>query len=215
MSRQFIPPAVDALRKSPAAELTDERLRIRDDAFGEGYAVGLREGRLAGVREGETRARQEHQAELTALRGKFAKQEALGRVADACDALLAAHDATDRAVEQAVRGTMASALRAIFPVLLSRASGAEVLEVAAEALRLRDPAALTLRAHPDTLALIADQRLPEPAAARLTLAPDPGVAPGAAVVAWSGGGLRFDPADLLERVIAVLSPPSSDAEEYE
>lgn len=206
--QRFVPPALDALRPNHSGEIDAEADRIREGGFAEGHALGMREGRLAGIREGEARARQEVQAELAELRGRFAKQDAAGRLAEAVERMLADREEADRDLEESARAAMTAALRLLFPALLASAIGPEVVAVVREALVARAPETLNLRAHPDTLALVARADLPQEAAGRLTLSPDATLEHGAVVIAWSGGGLSFDPAALLERVAGILSPIS-------
>ena len=68
------------------------------------------------------------------------------------------------------------------------------------------PKRSTLRAHPDTLRAVA---APEPTrrhAARLTMQPDATLPFGTAEIAWTGGGLTFDPTALHARVVTILAP---------
>jgi hypothetical protein len=44
----------------------------------------------------------------------------------------------------------------------------------------------------------------------IALTPDSSLDPGAAELSWSGGGLSFDPAALLERITTLLSPAHHD-----
>lgn len=203
---RFVPPALEVLRPSQAGETDSELNKVREGGFAEGYALGTREGRLAGVREGEARAREAAQAEVVEMRGRFAKQDATARLADAVERVLAAREEADRALEHGARVAMTAALRMLFPALLASATGAEVVAVVREALVARAPDTLNLRAHPDTLALAAQGNLPEQVGGRLTLSPDATLEHGAAVVTWSGGGLTFDPAALLEQVVGIISP---------
>lgn len=208
MIRPYIPPSVAALRPIIVVEGDDEAALARAAGFAEGHASGLLEGRLAGQREGEARAREEAREELAALRGKLAKFEASEGVTGALDRLLAARDETDRDLEAAARTVLVSALRALFPALLASAAGAEVALVVNDALSVRAPEELTLRAHPDTLARLAGD-VPH----GVILRPDAALDVGAAALAWSGGGLSFDPAALLERVAALLSPETADTKD--
>jgi len=208
MIRPFVPPSVAALRPIIVMQSDDELVGAPDAKFAEGHACGLLEGRLAGQREGEARARDELQAELVALREKLATKEATNTVALALDRLLAARAETDRALQATARDVLVSALRTLFPALLARAAGAEVAAIVREAIAVRAPEPLSLRAHPDTLACLAGE-----AFEGLALAPDNTLNLGAAELTWSGGGLTFDPATLLERVEAVLCPAPADTQE--
>jgi flagellar biosynthesis/type III secretory pathway protein FliH len=206
MIRPFIPPAIAALRpfmllKSSVADSAEDPNPASDAGFIEGHACGLREGRLAGQRESEARAREAFDAERAILVEKLAKLEAVESVSAAFDRLLATRDTTERALEDAARSVLVSALRTLFPVLLASAAGAELSALIGEALAVRAPGTLVLRANPGTLACLASA-----APDGLALTADPSLDPGAAELSWSGGGLSFDPAALLQRITTLLSP---------
>jgi hypothetical protein len=210
MIRPFIPPAINALRpfmllNSEVADNGEDLTPASDPGFIEGHACGLLEGRLAGQRESEARAREAFDAERAALQEKLAKLEAAESVADALNRLLGTRDTAERALEDAARFVLVSALRTLFPVLLASAAGAEISALIGKALAVRTPGTLGLRANPNTLAGLAGA-----APDGLALTPDASLAPGAAELSWSGGGLSFDPADLLERITALLSPAHPD-----
>jgi len=127
------------------------------------------------------------------LRENIAKRDRRIGVADALRQVLAARD-TDRAsIERATRETAAAALQTLFPTLLARAAGAEIAALLADALTERAPETLTLRAHPDTLATVAMDTAAERDAGRLALAAIDDMPFGTAEIAWTGGGLTFDP----------------------
>jgi len=210
MIRPFIPPAITALRpfmllESGIADSGEDPNPAGDAGFAEGHACGLLEGRLAGQRESEVKAREAFDAERAALHEKLAKLEAIASVGDALNRLLATRDAAERALEDAARSVLAAALRVLFPVLLAGAAGAEISALIGAALAVRAPGTLGLRANPDTLAGLACT-----APDGIALTPDPSLDPGAAELSWSGGGLSFDPAALLERITALLSPAHPD-----
>ncbi len=213
MSRRFIPPAVAAFGGGADAALAEAVARAREEGFTEGRLHGLQDGHAAGRREGEMQTRELLQAELAALRGEYAKLDQQILVSTALDRVLSARAADLAALDLATRAAIAAALRTLFPVLLARSAGMEVEALLREALTERPDETLRLRAHPDTLEAIADEtggRQEEPA--RLTLVADASLAPGAAEIAWTGGGLTFDPAGLLEHVVAMLgaaSPPAA------
>jgi len=208
MIRPFVPPAVAALQPIIVLQSDDELAAAREAGFAEGRACGLLEGRLAGQREGEARARSEIESELATLREEMANMHATRTVAGALERLLAAREESDRALEATARDVLVSALRTLFPALLAGAAGAEVAQVVREALCVRPPGPLGLRAHPDTLACLSGETLEG-----LAQTPDAALGPGAVELTWSGGGLTFDPATLLERVEAVLCPAPADTQE--
>ena len=215
MIRPFIPPAITALRpfmllESDVAAGGDDPTPASDPGFLEGHACGLIEGRLAGQRESEARAREAFDAERAILHEKLAKLEAAENVSAALGRLFATRDAAERALEDAARSVLVSALRTLFPVLLASAAGAEIAALINQSLAVRPAGTLGLRANPDTLASLACA-----APDGLVLTPDPSLAPGAAELSWSGGGLSFDPAALLNRITALLSPAHPDNKDTE
>ena len=94
----------------------------------------------------------------------------------------------------------------LFPVLLAQTAGQEIAALIGDALAERGIERLTLCADLETISSVKDQGLTE--SDTLTLLPDPAMKPGAAVATWSGGGLGFDPAALLEQVVGILCPHS-------
>lgn len=107
---------------------------------------------------------------------------------------------------------LAAALEALFPALLARAAGGEVLALLADALTERATETLTLRAHPDTLAAAQADGFPAlPGTGQLRLLPDPAMPSGQAEAAWADGGLLYDPAALKARVLAILGAPAPPA----
>lgn len=201
MSRRFVPPALALLAGAAPGAADDVPVGPRDDAFAEGHACGLREGRLIGLREGEARAAEQYRAELAALRDGFAKHEAEGALAAALDRTCADRAALRAALEVDSRAAIVAAFRAIVPVLMASAVGQEAAEVVAAAIADHADDALQVTAHPDTLAHLAAAVRPG-----LTLRADAALEPGAVAVAWTGGGLRLDPAALCAQVEAILSP---------
>jgi hypothetical protein len=133
------------------------------------------------------------------------------RVAESLRELLAARDEDQRALEATARGALAAALSTVFPTLLGLVAGREIAALLADTLTERATDTLTLRAHPATIAAVQAEG-PALDAERLTMVPDPASAPGVAALAWSGGGVNFDPAALLDRVTAILRPCSATSE---
>jgi flagellar biosynthesis/type III secretory pathway protein FliH len=209
--RPYQPPSLLALISdedgtTAARMLSDER--IRSAAFATGRQQGLEEGQRMGREEGVAAARAE------AERGLQAELERRGqRGAAACAAalevLLSRREADRRALDADLRAALAGALEAVFPALLARAAGGEVLAMVNAALDERAQEVLTLRAHPDTLSAAGADGLAVPE--RLRLRPDPALPPGQAEVAWGEGGLLYDPAALQARVLALLGAPAAPA----
>jgi len=183
----------------------------------------VQEGHAVGLQAGEAEARAVCAAELAALHADLARRDARLCVGEALHALLAARDEDQRNLEDAVRATISAALTTLFPTLLRQAAGQEIAALLADALTDRPTDTLTLRAHPETIAAVQAESLAAADTARLTLVPDPMLAPGAATLSWSAspapaiptaaapgiaaaGGVTFDPAALLARVTAILRP---------
>ncbi|MXP65591.1 hypothetical protein E0493_19775 [Roseomonas sp. M0104] len=211
MLRPFQPPPLLALVAdedgSAAARLRAEE-RIRASAMEAGRQRGLEEGLARGRAEGQAEG---HAAAEQALRAELAQRGRQGAAAAAValEKLLADHAEERRRLDAELRATVVAALEALFPVLLARAAGGEVAALLAAALAEREAEAITLRAHPGTLAAAQAEGFPgEPQdAGRLRLLPDNTMPPGQAEAAWAGGGLVYDPAALRAQVLAILGAP--------
>lgn len=208
-ARPFHPPSLSTLQAGADGTLAariaaEERLRARAHEAGRlaGLEEGLTRGRAEGALVGRAEAERAMQAELV-RRG----QTGAAAAAQAFEALLAAGEAERHRLDAALRAALAAALETLFPTLLARAMGGEIVALAAEALRLRPEAGITLRAHPATLAAAQAEGLP--GAGRLRLLPDETLPPGAAEAAWDQGGLTFAPEQLLARIGALLGAPST------
>jgi flagellar biosynthesis/type III secretory pathway protein FliH len=214
MSRRFRPPPLAGFYIEPGSEHATALHEARGRAFADGRADGLLEGHATGFAEGQAKTRAELQAELDTLHETLAKCEKRETIGNAMERLLAVRDVDLATLESTVRDVAVIALRTIFPVLLSRAAGAEIAALLAGALTDRVPEVLTLRAHPETIAAVADMALADGALAdgvitenhRVILTGDPRLGFGAAEIGWTGGGLTFDPASLLSRITSVLTP---------
>jgi flagellar biosynthesis/type III secretory pathway protein FliH len=206
VSRRFIPPAVEVLREGPQAEAAYEASRAREEGYTEGLRIGRHEGHAVGVRHGEQQAAQAHQAELEKFRSAYARQHTIEILLAALEELQAGREEMKRELEAEARAAINSALRALFPVLLAHATGQEIAALIGDAIAERGTERLTLCGNQETIASVKEQGLAE--SDTLTLLSDPAMKPGTAVATWSGGGLLFDPAALLEHVSAVLCPNS-------
>ncbi|MDQ1077553.1 hypothetical protein [Pseudoroseomonas cervicalis] len=211
MARPYHPPSLTALIAdedgTTAARLAaEERIRAialetgRQRGLEEGLARGRAEGRAAGRAEAEREA-----AEEQARRGE--KGAALA--ATALERLLARRAEDRRLLDADLRAALVAALEAVFPTLLARAAGGEVAALLAEALTERAADRITLRAHPETLAAMQAEGFPgrdqtQDPAGRVRLLPDPALPEGQAEAGWADGGLIYDPAALLQRVLATL-----------
>ncbi len=109
-------------------------------------------------------------------------------------------------LETSTLAAIDAALECLVPSLMRRGAGMEVAALARAALTGRPQAVLTLHAAPATLAAVATELADEAASGRLTLLADPELSDGAAAISWQGGGLDFDPCDLLRRVRTTLCP---------
>lgn len=175
--RRFIPPTVRSLEVAPpppvVAEIeTHDHGPALEAARAEGYAAGLRAGHATGFAEGASQARADSESELAPLRAECEELRARDTLAWELRRLLEERSADQRALEDASRAAIAAALRALFPLLMNQAIGAEILQLVAEALTNRPAEKLTLRASPGTLAAVTARGIPEADAARLTLQPD-------------------------------------------
>lgn len=215
--RPFHPPALlDLIADedgSTAARLRAEE-RIRATALETGRQRGLEEGLARGHAEGHAAGRAEAERTLQAELAQRSRQGASAASA-ALEALLA-HRAEDRRLlDTELRAALVAALEALFPVLLARAAGGEVVALLAGALTERAADAITLRAHPDTLAAAQAEGFPgETHADRVRLLPDDTLPPGQAEAAWADGGLVYDPVALRAQVLAILGaavPAETDA----
>jgi hypothetical protein len=208
MSRRFLPPPVTGFYALPEVDHAQTLAETRDQGYAEGRSAGQKQGYEAGFMEGAAEARAALQPELDALRETSGNRERRVGVADELRRVLAARDADLATVERASREVATAALQALFPTLLATAAGAEIAALLADVLTERAPETLTLRAHPDTLATIAAETAAERETGRLTPEAAPDMSFGLAEAAWSGGGITFDPAALLARVISVLAAAS-------
>ncbi len=205
MSRRFHPPPLAGFYASSEVDQTQTLAQMREQGFAEGHIRGVQKGYETGFMEGAAETRAALQPELDALRESSGNRERRVGVADALRRLLVARDADLATVERAAREAAVAALQAMFPTLLATAAGSEIAALLADALAERAPETLILRAHPDTLTTIAAETAKEREAGRLTPQPAPEMPFGSAEAAWAGGGITFDPAALLARVISVLT----------
>jgi len=217
MTRPYQPPSLLALvagedGTAAARLLAEERIRAAALESGrrQGLEEGLRQGRAEGLEEGRAEAEARLRTELAAegRRGAAAAAAAL-------DALLAGREQDRGQLDADLRAALRGALEAVFPALLARAAGAEVAALLATALAGHAPETVQLRAHPETLAAFAAEAPPGQAhPGRVRLLPDPAMPPGEAEAAWGDGGLVYDPAALMARVLGVLGAPApADASE--
>ena len=204
MSRRFLPPPLTGFYALPEPDHVQTMAETRDQGYAEGHAAGLRQGYEAGFVEGAAEARAALQPELDVLRETSGNRERRIGVADALRRLLVARDADLAVLERASREVATAALQALFPTLLATTAGAEIATLLADVLAERAPETLILRAHPDTLAIIAAETAAERETGRLTPEAVPDMPFGVAEAAWHGGGITFDPAALLARVTSVL-----------
>src|ERR1700722_17962588 len=154
MSLRFRPPPLGGFYEGSGADHAAALAEAREQGFAEGHAKGVMEGHLAGVADGESRTRDVLLPELDALQESSAKRDRCDAFALALRRLLGERERDLTALEAEVREIASAALRALFPVLLSNAVGAEIAALVTGALVERAPETLTLRAHPETLAAV-------------------------------------------------------------
>ncbi|HWX51631.1 MAG TPA: hypothetical protein VNZ61_26610 [Roseomonas sp.] len=212
MLRPFQPPPLLALVAeedgSAAARLLAEE-RIRATALEAGRQRGLEEGLARGRAEGLAAGRAEAERAMQAELAQRSRQGAASAAA-ALEMLLARRAEERAELDAALRDTLAAALNALFPTLLARAAGGEVVALVSAALVERAADMITLRAHPDTLAAAQVEGFPgQPQPDRVRLLPDDTMSPGQAEAVWADGGLTYDPAALRARVLAALGAPVS------
>lgn len=215
-ARPYLPPSLGVLlagEDGSAAARQQEEERMRAAAFEAGRRRGLEEGRAQGHAEG---AAQACEAAAQALEAEVAQRSSQGahRAAQALEQLLASRAEDRRAMDTDARATLAAALETVLPSLLTRAAGAEVAAMLAEALTERGQDVILLTAHPETLAAIQAEGFPPPqeAPARLRLLPEPNMPPGSAEASWVSGGLIHRPDALAARVLAILDAPSASSD---
>ena len=206
MMRRFVPPPIQAFDPSSGAGDPDAFGPVRNAAYGVGYDTGHRAGHAAGFAEGEAHARTVCDMEVARLRAMLDEQTACNSVADILTRLLAERDADRRQIEQEARSTVSVTLNTLFPSLMTLSAGSEIVALIDQALTARTAEGITVRASAETIGAITARGLPEAGSARVVLLPDAEHSFGAADIAWTGGGLTFDPATLLRRVTDAILP---------
>jgi flagellar biosynthesis/type III secretory pathway protein FliH len=213
MIRRFVPPAVASFASGTLSDAARALAAAREDSFLEGQKAGRQDGHATGLREGKAQARAANEAEMASLRAEFARHHTIHTVAEALQRLADMRESTRQDLETQARFMIESALRALFPLLLTRTAGAEILALIAEPLAERGNEGITLRAHPETVAAVHAQGITDLEPALLTLIADPALAPGAVAATWGSGGMTFDPAVMLEQVADILSSKRNDDKE--
>ncbi|MFC7611437.1 FliH/SctL family protein [Teichococcus aestuarii] len=210
--RPFQPPPLRVLIAdedgSTAALAAEERIRLQALELGRqrGFEEGMARGRSEGEAASRALAEQAMQAAL-ATRG----QQGAVAASEALQALLKRRAEDRRQLDAELRAALVAALEAVFPVLLAHAAGGEVAALLAQALTERGTDTITLQAHPDTLSAAEQDGFPAgPLPDRIRLLPDPTMPPGQAEARWTNGGLLYDPAALMARVLAILGDTPAD-----
>ncbi len=204
--RRFIPPPIQAFDPSSGTGDPDIFGPVRNAAYDVGYDTGRRAGHATGFAEGEAHARTVCGEEIARLRAMLDEQTACNSVADILTRLLAERDADRRQMEQEARSTVSVTLNTLFPSLMALSAGSEIVALIDQTLTARPAEGITVRASAETIAAIRARGLPEPGVARVELVQDAEHPFGAADIAWTGGGLTFDPAALLRRVTDAILP---------
>lgn len=202
--RPFLPPPIETVLLDPGSETPEQRAVRR--AYESGYQAGLAEGHGRGLGEGREAGRAEglEQAAASAeAQAGRARREGLSALNAALAALLDRRAEDRAALDRALRDTLAAALRTIAPALAGAALRDEIDAMLAEAMARRGTEAVTLRAHPATLAALPAGSLPEAVA----LLPDAAMREDMAEASWQTGGIVFDAAALAQGVLAILAPP--------
>ncbi len=194
--RRFVPPPIKALDPSPVAT------GLETLAGGDPPEMGYAEG----IVEGEARARAAAEHEMARLRAALDEKNCHDGVAGSLAQLLAARDADREAMERLMRGALTAALNALFPSLITHAAAGEIRALIEQAVSERAEDKITIRASAETIATVKSRGLPEGVDGRVTFVPAAKHPYGAADIAWTGGGMTFDPADLLRKVNDALSP---------
>ncbi|MFC4167953.1 FliH/SctL family protein [Teichococcus aestuarii] len=211
--RPFQPPPLRVLIAdedgSTAARLAAEE-RIRLQALELGRQRGFEEGMARGRSEGEAASRALAEQAMQAALATRGQQGAVA-ASEALQALLKRRAEDRRQLDAELRAALVAALEAVFPVLLAHAAGGEVAALLAQALTERGTDTITLQAHPDTLSAAEQDGFPAgPLPDRIRLLPDPTMPPGQAEARWTNGGLLYDPAALMARVLAILGDTPAD-----
>lgn len=194
--------------ETPPAVYTEADLEAaRADSYQAGYDAGVQAGQSQGREAAETEASQ-------------AAQTALRQVAQGLAQLLnGLDDAEARRERQALELAMTVARR-LFPALERRHGMAEVESVVTRTLeRLRETPRVMVRAHPDTIATLEDQR--EALAAetgfegKLKLVADSGMGASDVSVTWSDGSAKRDTAAVWAEIDAAIRSAMDGADEAE
>ena len=204
--RPFFPPQIQTFDTYSSDGDSDPIGPVRNAAYEVGYEAGWRAGHSAGFAEGETQARSASASEIVRLNAMLDEQQACSNVSDVLHDLLSYRDADRRQIWHETRSATATALDVLFPTLMAQTVGAEIVVLIDEALNARISEGIAVRASPETIEAIRSLGLSEHASARVTLHPDPGQPFGVADIAWTGGGMTFDPQALLRRVTEAVSP---------
>jgi len=194
--------------ETPPAVYTEADLEAaRAESYQSGYDAGLAAGRTQGREAAETDAQQ---AAQTALRQVA---QGLAQLFNGLD------DAESRRERHALEIAMTIARR-LFPALERRHGMAEVESVVTRTLaRLRETPRVVVRAHPDTIAILEDQR--EALAAetgyegRLKLVSDSGMGASDVRVMWADGSARRDTTGVWAEIDAAVRNALDGADEAE
>jgi flagellar assembly protein FliH len=194
--------------ETPPAVYTEADLEAaRAASYQAGYDAGVEAGQAQGRDAAETAA---SQAAQTALRQVA---QGLAQLFNGLD------DAEARRERQALELAMTVARR-LFPALERRHGMTEVESVVTRTLeRLRETPRVMVRAHPDTIAILEDQR--EALAAetgfegKLKLVADSGMGTSDVNVTWSDGSAKRDTAAVWAAIDAAIRSAMDGADEAE
>ena len=197
----------EAPETPPAVYTEDDLEAARAESYQAGHDAGVQAGQAQGREAAETEA---SQAAQTALRQVA---QGLAQIFNGLD------DAEARRERQALEIAMTIARR-LFPALERRHGMAEVETVVTRSLeRLRETPRVMVRAHPDTIAVLEDQRDALAAATgyegRLKLVPDTGMGASDVSVAWADGTAARDTAAVWTEIDAAIRNALDGADEAE
>jgi flagellar biosynthesis/type III secretory pathway protein FliH len=136
-------------------------------------------------------------------------RRAMAAIADQFSAEREAAAARAEEAAEGIARLLLDSLAATFPAMCARHGDAEVRAIAHAVLpALRQEPAITVRAHPRTMAALAPEaaRLDPDVAARVQTVECDAMPPGDVRIAWRNGAVTRDAAGLWERVAAVLVP---------
>jgi hypothetical protein len=204
--RRYVPPPLKALEQVAPAGDDPKTEAVREDAYRKGVIAGEEAGYAAGFAEGRKQAAADCVEESKELHAELRIAKAAGGLGAALAELLATREQDRRLIEGHTRVAVAEALEVLFPLLMQETGGRELARLVSDTASARKSERISIRAADDTIDAIVRHGLPSRDSEQIVLMPDPTLRPGAISAAWEGGGLTFDPHDLLRRVTEAFVP---------